>query len=146
MEPWWRAATSAGRGMSWRCGLMRETVRRKESSVRGRRSLLFMMFALLLLAALVWTATWNEESDLTLHATRFTPHVSYAAEPVERHLANIRQLTFGRQNAEAYFSFDGAKLIFQSTNDWVTGRGEGPVPSGSAGKTGLGCYQMYVMD
>ncbi|MDH4079983.1 MAG: hypothetical protein OEU68_09235, partial [Nitrospira sp.] len=27
----------------------------------------------------------------------------------ERHLANIRQLTFGRQNAEAYFSFDGTK-------------------------------------
>ncbi len=63
----------------------------------------------------------------------------------ERHLANIRQLTFGRQNAEAYFSFDGAKLIFQSTNDWMTG-GEGPVTSRSAGKTGLGCYQMYVMD
>lgn len=36
----------------------------------------------------------------------------------ERHLANIRQLTVGRQNAEAYFSFDGTKLIFQSTNDW----------------------------
>ncbi|MGH7206803.1 MAG: TolB family protein [Nitrospiraceae bacterium] len=65
---------------------------------------------------------------------------------VERHLANIRQLTFGRQNAEAYFSFDGAKLIFQSTNDWMTGGGEGPVTSRSAGKTGLGCYQMYVMD
>ena len=31
----------------------------------------------------------------------------------ERHLANIRQLTVGRQNAEAYFSFDGTKLIFQ---------------------------------
>ena len=29
----------------------------------------------------------------------------------ERHLANIRQLTFGRQNAEAYFSFSGNKLI-----------------------------------
>ena len=36
----------------------------------------------------------------------------------ERHLANIRQLTFGRQNAEAYFSFTGNKLIFQSTNNW----------------------------
>ena len=37
----------------------------------------------------------------------------------ERHLKNIRQLTFGRQNAEAYFSFDGTKLIFQSTNNWM---------------------------
>ena len=29
----------------------------------------------------------------------------------ERHLKNIRQLTVGRQNAEAYFSFSGDKLI-----------------------------------
>jgi TolB protein len=33
----------------------------------------------------------------------------------EKHLANIRQLTFGGENAEAYFSFDQEKLIFQST-------------------------------
>ena len=35
--------------------------------------------------------------------------------PEQRHLANVKQLTFGGQNAEAYFSADGAKLIFQST-------------------------------
>ncbi len=29
-------------------------------------------------------------------------------------LANVRQLTFGGQNAEAYWSADGARLIFQS--------------------------------
>ncbi len=34
---------------------------------------------------------------------------------VEKHLRNIRQLTFGGENAEAYFSSDGARLIFQST-------------------------------
>ncbi len=33
----------------------------------------------------------------------------------EKHLQNLTQLTFGGQNAEAYFSFDGAKIIFQST-------------------------------
>ena len=33
----------------------------------------------------------------------------------ERHLANIRQLTFGGENAEAYFSSDGSRLIYQST-------------------------------
>lgn len=38
-----------------------------------------------------------------------------ASTPVERHLRNIRQLTFGGTNAEAYFSFDGKKLVFQST-------------------------------
>lgn len=38
------------------------------------------------------------------------------AETRER-LANIRQLTFGGQNAEAYWSPDGKKLVFQSTRD-----------------------------
>ncbi|HEY3167691.1 MAG TPA: hypothetical protein VGK57_10715, partial [Candidatus Binatia bacterium] len=35
----------------------------------------------------------------------------------EKHLRNLRQLTFGGENAEAYFSADGKKLIFQSTRD-----------------------------
>lgn len=33
----------------------------------------------------------------------------------QNHLTNIRQLTFGGQNAEAYWSPDGRRLIFQST-------------------------------
>ncbi|HYS81871.1 MAG TPA: hypothetical protein VEM76_14265 [Anaeromyxobacteraceae bacterium] len=48
--------------------------------------------------------------------------------PAERHLRNVRQLTFGGENAEAYFSFDGRQLIFQSTRD------------------GRECDQEYVMD
>ena len=39
--------------------------------------------------------------------------------PGETHLRNIRQLTFGGENAEAYFSFDGKRLIFQSTREGV---------------------------
>ena len=35
----------------------------------------------------------------------------------EKHLQNIKQLTFGGENAEAYFSFDGKSLIFQSKRD-----------------------------
>jgi Tol biopolymer transport system component len=46
----------------------------------------------------------------------------------EPHLRNIRQLTFGGQNAESYFSHDGKRLIFQSTRD---------------GRT---CDQQYVMN
>lgn len=46
----------------------------------------------------------------------------------EKHLKNIKQLTFGGENAEAYFSFDGKKLIFQSK------RGE------------LGCDQIFTMN
>jgi len=33
----------------------------------------------------------------------------------EKHLKNIKQLTFGGENAEAYFSADAKKLVFQST-------------------------------
>ena len=40
------------------------------------------------------------------------------AQP-EVHLANVRQLTFGGENAEAYFSLDGSKLILQSTREGV---------------------------
>jgi Tol biopolymer transport system component len=36
--------------------------------------------------------------------------------PQEKHLRNIRPLTFGGNNAEAYFSHDGKQLVFQS--DW----------------------------
>ncbi len=50
-----------------------------------------------------------------------------APEPGEAHLANIRQLTDGGENAEAYFSPDGQWLTFQSTRD---------------GRT---CDQQYVM-
>jgi Tol biopolymer transport system component len=45
--------------------------------------------------------------------------------PEEKHLKNIRQLTFGGENAEAYFSSDGKSLIFQST------------------RTGHDCDQIY---
>src|SRR6185436_4881216 len=48
--------------------------------------------------------------------------------PEEKHLRNVRQLSFGGENAEAYFSADGKKLIFQSTRD------------------GLGCDQIYEMN
>jgi len=53
---------------------------------------------------------------------------SLAPEPGETHLRNIRQLTNGGENAEAYFSHDGRRLIFQSTRD---------------GRT---CDQQYVMN
>ena len=48
--------------------------------------------------------------------------------PGEKHLRNLKQLTFGGENAEAYFSADGKQLIFQSTRD------------------GRGCDQIYSMN
>ena len=36
--------------------------------------------------------------------------------PSESHLADVRQLTFAGENAEAYWSFDGSELVYQSTS------------------------------
>ena len=38
-------------------------------------------------------------------------------DPRETHLRRVKQLTFGGQNAEAYFSYDGRRLIFMSTRE-----------------------------
>ena len=47
----------------------------------------------------------------------------------EKHFKNLRQVTFGGDNAEAYWSFDDEKLVFQSNyNDW-----------------GVGCDQIFTM-
>jgi Tol biopolymer transport system component len=50
-----------------------------------------------------------------------TPVVTVPAEPGEVHLANIRQLTFGGNNAESYFSRSGKQLIFQRQDSVNTG-------------------------
>ena len=86
-----------------------------------------------LLAVLVPALTASSKEDVQQRKS----------EPVERHLVNIRQLTFGRQNAEAYFSFDGRKLIFQSTNNWTVGSF---AESQTGASQAFDCYQMYVMD
>jgi len=68
----------------------------------------------------------------------------------EPHLRNVRQLTFGGENAEAYFSSDGRRLIFQSTrpgghpcDQQYTMRTDGgdvrPI-SGGKGRTTCGYY------
>lgn len=49
----------------------------------------------------------------------------------EKHLKNIKQLTFGGNNAEAYWSFDDKQLIFQS--DWEKINSQG-------------CDQIFIMN
>jgi TolB protein len=46
----------------------------------------------------------------------------------EVHLKNLKQLTFGGDNAEAYWSFDDTKIVFQAKNE----------------KWGAPCDQIYV--
>jgi len=53
---------------------------------------------------------------ITLLSTTFLLGQNLSVEG-EKHFKNIKQLTFGGENAEAYFSFDGKQLIFQSKRD-----------------------------
>src|SRR3984893_13219781 len=77
---------------------------------------------------LLFVLTLSSWLLLPLVAAAQEPDVPNLATPQETHLKNVRQLTFGGQNAEAYFSADGKKLIFQSTRD------------------NLQCDQMFTMD
>ncbi|HAP39675.1 MAG: hypothetical protein R3B11_00375 [Nitrospira sp.] len=88
---------------------------------------------------LTTAATGSAWAEVSKPATPASP----AAVSGERHLTNVRQLTFGRQNAEAYFSFSGDKLIFQSTNNWMKDTFAAAMHPADIP---LGCYQMYVMD
>ena len=63
------------------------------------------------ISALIAVASPASAGDTT------EPAVDTRAFAGEDHLHNLRQLTFGGQNAEAYFSHDGEELIFQSTRD-----------------------------
>jgi Tol biopolymer transport system component len=49
---------------------------------------------------------------LSAHAQQASSPLLY---PDEKHFKNIRQLTFGGDNAEAYFGFDNEHIIFQRT-------------------------------
>ena len=50
--------------------------------------------------------------------------------PEEKHFKSLRQLTFGGDNAEAYWSFDDQQIVFQSNHN----------------KWGVECDQMFLMD
>jgi TolB protein len=61
------------------------------------------------------------------NSTAIRPELVY---PEEKYFQNMRQLTFGGDNAEAYWSFDNTKMTFQVTNpDW-----------------GVECDQIYWLD
>ena len=63
----------------------------------------------------------------TINSSKAPTHDTLLYEG-EKHFANMQQLTFGGDNAEAYFSFDGKYIIFQKTNP----------------KESINCDQIYV--
>jgi len=73
----------------------------------------------------------SEEEYETVEATKKTDSAANSLiYPEEKHFKSIRQVTFGGDNAEAYWSFDDEQLVFQSNNkNW-----------------GVGCDQMFLMN
>lgn len=73
------------------------------------------------------TATANAPTENTAPAVAPGPRAELQ-DSRETFFTNLTQLTDGGENAEAYFSFDGSKLIFQSTSQ------------------GFSCDQIFTMN
>jgi Tol biopolymer transport system component len=87
----------------------------------------FLQISLVLIISLLFIAIENitfsqEKYDASKDSLRYEGEV---------HIRNIRQLTFGGNNAEAYWSFDDKQLVFQS--DWEKINSQG-------------CDQIFVMN
>lgn len=72
------------------------------------------------LVAFVWSGIIAHSQTNTINDTLHYPE--------EAHFKNIQQLTFGGDNAEAYWSYDGKALVFQRTSL----------------KAGVPCDQIFV--
>lgn len=81
--------------------------------------------SIILIAVVVLSFTVNR-SLFTVN--NFQQNSDTLLYPEEKHFKNLQQLTFGGDNAEAYFSFDGKWIIFQRTNP----------------KEGLNCDQIFI--
>ncbi|WP_306643827.1 TolB family protein [Sanyastnella coralliicola] len=108
---------------------------------------LFGLFALALLVSACNNGNPTATEETTAEVEAANPHEGHhgehhghhgmEAEEEERvhydeevHLKNVRQLTYGGDNAEAYWSFDDQSLVFQANNPaW-----------------GTSCDQIYVMN
>lgn len=88
------------------------------------------MRKVLLLAGIPLLFSCNSKNQENADSYSGATSTSELLYPEEKHLANIKQLTWGGDNAEAYFSFDGTMLTFQSNNpEW-----------------GLECDQIFAFD
>ncbi len=86
---------------------------------------LFMKYLSIILMAVVAVSCTSSPQKQA-----YNPEADSLKYEQEVHLQNVRQLTFGGDNAEAYWSYDSNKLIFQSNNpDW-----------------GVDCDQIFTMD
>lgn len=97
--------------------------------IAAQSKTMFKQFAVLLSVILLASCQSNDSKDDSqadgYTGPTITDTVHYQGET---HLTNVRQLTFGGDNAEAYWSTDDEMLVFQATNNaW-----------------GVECDQIYV--
>jgi len=82
------------------------------------KNILFVLFILIIFSCKNFNDEFSQEESKSL------------IYPGEKNFKFLRQVTFGGDNAEAYWSFDDQKLIFQSNNP----------------KWNVRCDQMFVMN
>ena len=68
---------------------------------------------LVIIGSVIWRVSLPAESAPRVQGGKAS--AAPLALPQERHLRNVKQLTFAGENAEAYFSPDGKRLTFQTT-------------------------------
>jgi len=103
----------------------------------GRRGGSGLVIVVLALAASLWALVFRGRDT---ESPETAPQSAAALMfPGERHLANVRQVTFGGQNAEAYFSADDKHLIFQHQGQFYDSQTHAPAGADVA------CDQMYTI-
>lgn len=74
------------------------------------------MYSYLVLGALALLMTACQPAGNSAPESQPAPAADTLRYPAEKHLKNVRQLTFGGDNAEAYFSFNDKFLVLQASN------------------------------
>jgi len=88
---------------------------------------LYLLFALIIIVS---CKKENKQVEETKAKAEVSVKDNSLIYPEETHFKSLRQITFGGDNAEAYWSFDDKQLIFQSNNKaW-----------------GMECDQMFLMN
>ncbi len=77
------------------------------------KNTIFLLAAILIFAG----CKSNEKPNTTPTTTTVEADKPSLVYEQEKNLQNMKQLTFGGDNAEAYFSFDNKNLIFQASNE-----------------------------
>jgi TolB protein len=88
-----------------------------------------MRYLIIILALIAFSCTKSDKTQIEGDARSSMDSLLLHPEEM-KYLKNIKQLTFGGNNAEAYWSFDDNYLVFQSDyKEW-----------------GVDCDQIFVTD